>query len=74
MKIAPRISVNRKVRFGKAVIKGTRVPVDLILGRLAGEMTYDEICQEYDLTRADILAALDYAANHLAGEEIKLTG
>ncbi len=36
MEIAPRISVEEKVRFGKPVITGTRVPVDLILGKLAG--------------------------------------
>jgi len=40
MEIAPRITIDEKVRFGKPVIKGTRVPVDLIVGKLAGEMTY----------------------------------
>ena len=39
MEIAPRINVDEKVRFGKPVITGTRVPVDLILGKLAGGMT-----------------------------------
>jgi len=32
MDIAPRITIDKKVRFGKPVIKGTRVPVDLIIG------------------------------------------
>jgi uncharacterized protein (DUF433 family) len=41
MEIAPRISVDKKVRFGKHVITGTRVLVDLILGKLAGGMTYE---------------------------------
>ena len=40
MEIAPRITVDEKIRFGKPVIKGTRVPIDLILGKLAGGMTY----------------------------------
>ena len=40
MEIANRITVDEKVRFGKPVIKGARVPVDLILGKLAGGMTY----------------------------------
>ena len=40
MEIAPRISVNEKVRFGKPVVTGSRVAVDLILGKLAGGMTY----------------------------------
>ena len=62
MEIAPGITVNDGVQFGKPVIKGTRVPVDLILGKLAGGMTYEEIIAEYGLGKADILAALDYAA------------
>ena len=41
MEIAPRISVDERVRFGKPVIAGTRVPVDLVLGKLAGGMTYE---------------------------------
>jgi len=71
MEIAPRISVNKKVRFGKPVITGTRVPVDLILGKLAGGMTYEEIIAEYEITREDILAVLDYAAKTLSSEEIR---
>lgn len=74
MQIAPRIEINKKVRFGKPVIKGTRVPVDLILGKLAGGMTYDEVMQEYDITQRDIFAVLDYAAKHLADEEIRAFG
>jgi uncharacterized protein (DUF433 family) len=59
MEIAPKISVDERVRFGKPVITGTRVPVDLILGRLAGGMTYEEVMAEYDITREAILAVLD---------------
>jgi uncharacterized protein (DUF433 family) len=71
MEIAPRISVDEKIRFGKPVISGTRVPVDLIIGKLAGGMTYEEVIAEYEITREDILAALDYAATILSSEEIK---
>jgi len=71
MEIAPRISVNEKVRFGKPVITGTRVPVDLILGKLAGGMTYEEVMAEYEIVREDILAVLDYAAKTLSSEEIR---
>jgi len=74
MEIAPRISVDEKVRFGKPVITGTRVPVDLILGKLAGGMTYEEVMAEYEITHEDILAALDYAAKTLSTEEIRLVG
>lgn len=74
MEIAARITADEKVRFGKPVIKGTRVPVDLILGKLAGGMTYEEVMAEYGLAKEDILAALQYASDHLANEEIKAVG
>lgn len=62
MEITNRIAVDEKLRFGRPVIKDTRVPVDLIIERLAGGMIYDEVMSEYELTKEDILAALDYAA------------
>ena len=74
MQISPGISVDEKISFGKPVITGTRVPVDLIIGKLAGGMTYEEVIAEYEITREDILAVLDYAAKTLASEEIKAVG
>lgn len=74
MEIAPRISVDEKIRFGKPVISGTRVPVDLIMGKLAGGMSYEEVMAEYEITREDVLAVLDYAAKILSSEEIKMVG
>ncbi|MCZ7393118.1 MAG: DUF433 domain-containing protein [Candidatus Methanoperedens sp.] len=71
MEIAPRISVDEKVRFGKPVITGTRIPIDLIVGKLAGGMTYKEVMDEYEITHEDILAVLNYAAKALSGERIK---
>jgi len=74
IEIAPRITVDEKVRFGKPVIKGTRVPVDLVLGKLAGGMKIEEVMEEYGITKEDILAVLNYAAKVLSGEEIKVVG
>jgi uncharacterized protein (DUF433 family) len=74
MEIAPRISVDEKISFGKPVITGTRVSVDLIIGKLAGGMTYEEVIAGYEITHEDILAVLDYAAKTLASEEIKAVG
>jgi uncharacterized protein (DUF433 family) len=37
-------------------------------------MTYEQVMQEYDLAREDVLAVLDYAAKHLSGEEIRAVG
>jgi uncharacterized protein (DUF433 family) len=65
-----RIVIDPAVRHGKPIIKGTRVPLDIILGSLAGGMDIIEIVTEYDLRKEDVLAALAYAARLIAGEEI----
>ena len=57
--------------FGEPVISGTRIPVDLIIGKLAGGMTYEEVMAEYEIKREDILAVLNYAAKTISCEEIK---
>ena len=50
-KILNHIVINPDVRFGKPVIEGTRVPVDLIVGKIAGGMTVEAVMEEYGLTR-----------------------
>jgi uncharacterized protein (DUF433 family) len=56
---------------GKPVIKGTRIPVDAIIRRLAEGMSSREILEEYpNLEEEDVKAALEYAARVLAGEEV----
>jgi uncharacterized protein (DUF433 family) len=71
IQLAPRIVVDQSVRFGKPVIEGTRVPVDIVLGKLAVGMTAEAVAAEYGLTREDVLAALAYAAHMLAAEEVR---
>jgi len=70
--IAPGIVVDREVRFGKPVIKGTRVPVDLVIGKLAGGMTAEKVMKEYEIKREDILNAQSYAAKLMREEEIRV--
>lgn len=66
-----RITIDPKVMLGKPVIKGTRVPVELILRKIGEGMTGDQILQHHpQLTTADIRAAAAFAADHLADEEI----
>ena len=69
--IAPRITVDEKIRFGKPVIAGTRVPVDLVVGKLGGGMTVEEVMEEYQLSRDDVLAALSYAARAISDEQVR---
>jgi uncharacterized protein (DUF433 family) len=68
--IAPRIVVDPGVRFGKPVIRGTRVQVATIVAKLAGGMPIEEIIGEYDLEIEDVQAALHYAAALVAGENL----
>jgi len=57
-----RVVSTPEVLRGKPRIRGTRIPVSLILGYLAADYTYDEIIEEFlDLKKEDILACLDYA-------------
>lgn len=56
-----RIIIDPEFQHGRPVIRGTRVPVTRILGGLAGQMTFDEICREYEVTVEDIQAAINYA-------------
>lgn len=60
--IAKGITVDPKFHFGKPVIAGTRIPVNLIVKEIAGGMTPAEIMKEYDVTEEQVRNALDYAA------------
>jgi uncharacterized protein (DUF433 family) len=56
------IASDPEILRGKPRIKGTRIPVSLILGHLAAGQAAENIIAEYpDLTREQIAACLDYA-------------
>lgn len=66
-----RIEMNPKVMVGKPVIKGTRIPVELIVRMLAQGIAEKEILAEYPrLQVEDVRAALSYAAWCLEHEDI----
>jgi uncharacterized protein (DUF433 family) len=68
-----RITLNPDVMAGKPVIRGTRIPVELIVRMLAQGIPEAEILREYPhLQPEDIRASLAYAAQALAQEEIFL--
>ena len=70
MTITDRIEINPKVMFGKPVIRGTRIPVELLLRKLSEGATERELLDAYPrLTREDIKAAIGYAADTVAHEE-----
>jgi uncharacterized protein (DUF433 family) len=58
-----RISIDPKTCHGQACVKGTRIPVHQIVRMLANGDAVDDLLAEYpSLTREDIMACLDYAA------------
>jgi len=70
-KLLDRIETNPKLMFGKPVIKGTRLTVEIILEKLGYGTSEEEIIKEYPfLKNEDIKASLLYAAKTLSFEEI----
>jgi len=64
-----RIQIDPEIQHGKPVIRGTRVPVSRILGGLAGGMSQDDILREYEISDADLRAALAFAAELMEEEQ-----
>ena len=66
-----RIEINADVMQGKPVVRGTRVPVELILRKLAEGASQDDLLDAYPrLTADDIRACLGYAADAIAHESV----
>jgi uncharacterized protein (DUF433 family) len=64
-----RIVIDPQICHGKPVIRGTRTPVAIVVGSLAGGMTSEQVQREYDLTPSDIQAALAFAAQRVEEEQ-----
>ncbi|HHG75131.1 MAG TPA: DUF433 domain-containing protein [Persephonella sp.] len=66
-----RIISDPNILRGKPVIKGTRIPVELILEKLGEGMSIEELLEAYpSLTKEDVLAALSYSADVIKSEEL----
>jgi uncharacterized protein (DUF433 family) len=64
-----RIVIDPNVCHGKPVIRGTRTPVAIVVGSLAGGMSFEEVQREYDLTIEDIRAVLKFASELVNQEQ-----
>ncbi len=71
-----RIEVNPKVMGGKPVVKGTRIPVYIILQMLGDGASFDDVVAEYPrITEEDIKSVLEYAQHKIdpdIDEEVSL--
>jgi uncharacterized protein (DUF433 family) len=66
-----RIEINPEIMGGKPVIRGTRVPVEIVLRKLGAGVTPETIvCDHPGLTLDDIRAAQTFAADYLADEAV----
>ena len=70
-----RIEFNPDVMLGKPVVKGTRIPVELVLRKLGEGATMDDLRDAYPrLTPEDVYACLAFAADTVAHEEVLSAG
>jgi uncharacterized protein (DUF433 family) len=70
-----RIEINPQVMLGKPVVRGTRIPVEQILRKLAADVSVEAVLRDYPrLTREDVQAALAYASDAVGSEEIIAAG
>ena len=75
MASSDRIEINPKVMLGKPVIRGTRIPIELLLRKLGEGASEQDLLAAYPrLTQEDIRAAITYAADVVGHEEITLAG
>lgn len=65
-----RIAIDPKIMGGKPVIKGRRVPLQIIVASLAGGDDVGTVCDQFDITEEDVRAALAYAADVLQDERV----
>lgn len=71
MDYSERIISNPNIMLGKPVIKGTRIPVELILRKISEGMDFDELLIAYpQLQKVDILSAISYSADVISKEEM----
>lgn len=65
------IESNPKIMFGKPIIKGTRITVELVLDKLSNGETIEQILSSYPhLSREQILACVDFAKKSLRLETV----
>ncbi|WP_457549695.1 DUF433 domain-containing protein [Archaeoglobus sp.] len=65
------VEINPEICSGKPVVKGTRIPVKIILELFANGWTIEDIEEEYDLTEEQIKDSIRFASQML--EKVRLS-
>jgi uncharacterized protein (DUF433 family) len=68
--LAEGIVADPEILGGKPIIAGTRISVEHVLGQLGRGAGVDDLVREHGLTREDVLAALRFAAAHVARDTV----
>ena len=68
--VFPGITVDAQIVHGRPVVTGTRVPVETVVGELAGGSSIEDIMREYHLTDEQIRAALGYVTQLLSSTSV----
>lgn len=68
--VAPGITIDPEVVHRRPVVAGTRVPVEVGVGELAGGSSFEDVMAGYHLTNEQIRAALAYATRLLSSTTI----
>ena len=70
-----RIELDPRICNGRPVIKGTRIPVTVILEQIGEGVPWDDDLKDYpELSREDIQAALHYARLSIEHTEVEALG
>jgi len=62
------IVITKDTCSGSPRIDGRRITVYNILGYLAGEMTISEICEEFNLTKEQVIEAIEWVKEYIEGQ------
>lgn len=71
VEVAARIVADPNIHHGKPVIAGTRVPVYILVQEMSLGTSAEEVADMYGVTPEDVYAALGYAAEAIATDEIR---
>jgi uncharacterized protein (DUF433 family) len=65
-----RIVIDPEIMVGKPVIRGTRIPVEMILRKLGAGLSVEDILADHPhITREDVQAAQAFAADYISNDE-----
>ncbi len=70
MEIASQVTLDPAIHHGTPIVAGTRVPIAIVLGSLAGGMSQEEVSREYELTKEQIESVLAFAAEVVSRYEV----